>query len=230
MRIVIDNKSFEVKTQFSEYLIKDLVWINPLIKNLDYSPKFCIDWLLNASNIPFEVLEVLDLETDLKPLTELSVLGIRKPDMYLSLTEIKGHKKREELATLGGLSIMLGNYNYKQFSLMGQLHDIIAKGKDTEPMQLATMLAVLFGEDFSDKAIEKRASEFMNVDLLTGFSGFFLFQKDLSKYRNYTLVSSQATIMGALRLERLQKGLLKTAFGRFLHTRLQKKGYLTQMV
>jgi hypothetical protein len=112
---------------------------------------------------------------------------------------------------------------------MGQLHDIIAKGKDTEPMQLATMLAVLFGEDFSDKAIEKRASEFMNVDLLTGFSGFFLFQKDLSKYRNYTLVSSQAMIMGALKLERLQNGLLKTAFGRFLRTRLQKRGYLTQM-
>jgi hypothetical protein len=233
MRVIIAGKRFEVKTEITEFTIKDLVWANPLLAKVDYSFKWCMDWLLNASDIPLEYLERLDLEHDLKPICEVSVLGLRTPDTYLEQDFIKldgkKYEKRKELETLSGMRIFLGNNNYKQFSLMGQMYDILAKSKDINPIALASINAVLYGEDFTDKAIEERTKLFMDLPLLVAYSGFFLFKKDLSKYSEFLSVSSEMRVRVVEKLDKSFRILSSKIFGWRLLTRLQVRECLLRL-
>lgn len=233
MRIEIEGKKYDVKTTFQEYTIKDLAWANPLLAKNDMSHKWCIDFLLNSSNIPLEVLELIDFESELKPLTEFSLLGLRTPDSYLTMDYItlngKKYHKREELSTLSGINIILGKNNFKQFALMGQLHDAISKAKELNGIALAQLNAVLYGEDFSDKAIDERSQLFMDLDLLSAYSGFFLFQKDLNKFQNFTSVSSKTKITAMLNIELLLKRLSRTIFGYLLRTKWLKWEFLLKL-
>ena len=233
MRIVVAGKSYNVRTTLEEFKVKDLIWANQLLPKCDYSFKWCIEYLLNASDMPLDILERLDLEKDLVPICELSVLGLRTPDTYLEqdFVKIDGKKyeKRKELNTLSGMRVWLGNNNYKQFALMGQMHDIIAKAKQTDATALASLNAVLYGADFSDKAIEERTKIFMDLNLLQAFSGFFLFQKDLNRFQSFL---SEFSEMKMLVVEKLEKSLLPLSskiFGLHLLTKSQVMRFILRL-
>lgn len=233
MRVVVAGKSYNVRTTLQEFKIKDLVWANQLLPKCDYSFKWCIEFLLKASDMPLDILERLDLEKDLVPICELAVLGLRVPDTYLEqdFVKIEGKKyeKRKELQTLSGMRVWLGNNNYKQFALMGQMHDIISKAKQTDATALASLNAVLYGSDFSDKGIEERTKLFMNLNLLEAFSGFFLFQKDLNRFQNFLLEFSEMKMRVVEKLEKSLAPLWNKIFGLRLLTRSQVMRFILRM-
>jgi len=233
MRVKIEGKNYEVKTLFGEYKIKDLIWANRILRENDMSPRFCMKLLKETTNIPVEVLEILDFESEIKVLAEMSLIGLRTPDIdvFMDYVQVDGVKyyKREELLTLSGIKVMFGKNNFKQFALMGQLHDILARNKEVDPTNLASLVAVLYGDDFSDKAIEERAKKFMDLDLYSAFSGFFLFQREWNKFLNCLSVYSQTRVQALLSIERLQRRLLKTIFGFLLPLRWRSWEFLINL-
>jgi hypothetical protein len=124
---------------------------------------------------------------------------------------------------------MFGKNNFKQFALMGQLHDILARNKEVDPVNLASLVAVLYGEDFSDKAIEERAKKFMDLDLYSAFSGFFLFQREWNKFLSCLSVYSQTRVQAMLSIERLQRRLSKTIFGFLLPMKWRSWEFLVNL-
>lgn len=233
MRISVNGKPYDVKTTLQEYKVRDLTWANQLLPKCDYSHKWCIEFLLKASNIPLKVLEMLDLESDLVPVCEIAVLGLRMPEVSLEQDfvklEGKKYEKRKELQTLSGMRVWLGNNNYKQFALMGQMHDIIAKAKNTDAVALASLNAVLYGSDFSDKAIEERTKLFMDLNLLEAFSGFFLFRKDLNRFQSFLSEFSETRMLVVEKLEKSFLPLSSKIFGLRLLTRSQLMRFILSL-
>ena len=112
---------------------------------------------------------------------------------------------------------------------MGQMHDIIAKAKVTDATALASLNAVLYGSDFSDKAIEERTKLFMNLNLLQAFSGFFLFQKDLSRFQNFLLEFSVTKMLVVEKLDKSLAPLSNKIFGLRLLTKSQVMRFILRM-
>jgi hypothetical protein len=112
---------------------------------------------------------------------------------------------------------------------MGQMHDIISKAKQTDATALASLNAVLYGSDFSDKAIEDRTKLFMNLNLLEAFSGFFLFQKDLSRFQSFLSEFSEMKMLVVEKLEKSLRPLSSKIFGLRLLTKLQVMRFIMRM-
>lgn len=203
--------------------------------------EFKLEWIARFSDLTVEDLRLIPIDND--DLTQLSVNWLydkcekflHQPEVYLQLKEFK-HKSKtynliEPLKTIGGAELLFGNGNYRQFMIGSQLQQMIQDNKNSGAIpSLVQLFALLYsdGDDSSDDVV-KRAELFGDVNAMYGWSAYFFFVELVAKYKDYFRLSTTKNppprVSRNLALQHLNKGLLKTSFGRWLQSKLPKREF-----
>jgi hypothetical protein len=224
-------------SETKRYLLNDGETVND-----DKLFEFKIHWISLFSDFSIEDLRLVPLEDSEQNSLSVDWLYsyckafLKQPESYVTLKEFN-HKGVDyhlikPLKTIGGVEMLFGKANYRQFMLGSQLASMVEKNKTEASIGSLTQLFALLYSDGNDSSedIVNRANLFGNVNALYGWSAYFFFVELVKRYKDYFLLSTTKNppqrVKTALARQQLKALLLRTTFGKLLLSKWLNKEFL----